>query len=87
MKTNQDYQMFFQGYLEALTDIDGDQREFGVYVRMFNSSHKEHISDIEKEFGYKEPVEIIDSKRFGWQRAKYQSASVCPFPDKIMNKL
>jgi len=64
MKTNQDYQMFFQGYLEALTDIDGDQREFGVRVKMFNSSHKEHISDIEKEFGYKEPVVVINSKKF-----------------------
>jgi len=56
--------MFFQGYLEALTDIDGDQREFGVRVKMFNSSHKDHISDIEKEFWYKEPIEIINSKKF-----------------------
>jgi len=64
MKTNNDYQMFFQGYLEALTDIDGDQREFGVYVRMFNSSNQDHILDIENEFRYKQPIEIIESKKF-----------------------
>jgi len=55
--------MFFQGYLEALTDIDGDQREFGVRVKMFNSSNKNHISDIEKEFGYTEPIEVSDSQK------------------------
>jgi hypothetical protein len=64
MKTNNDYQMFFQGYLEALTDIDGDQREFGVFVRMFNSSSSKHLLDIQKEFNYKEPINIIYSKKF-----------------------
>ena len=64
MKTNNDYQMFFQGYLEALTDIDGDQREFGVYIRMFNSSSKEHFLDIQKKFNYKEPINLIYSKKF-----------------------
>ena len=64
MKTNNDYQMFFQGYLEALTDIDGDQREFGIYVKMFNSSNKDHLLDIQKKFGYKEPIEVIQSKKF-----------------------
>jgi len=64
MKTNNDYQMFFQGYLEALTDIDGDQREFGVCVKMFNSSNKDHLLDIQKEFGYKKPIEVIESKKF-----------------------
>lgn len=62
MKTNNDYQMFFQGYLEALTDIDGDQREFGIRVKMFNSSHKNHLKDIEKEFKYQEPIDIMDSR-------------------------
>jgi len=64
MKTNNDYQMFLQGYLEALTDIDGDQREFGIFVRMFNSSNQNHLLDIQKKFGYKESIEIIQSKKF-----------------------
>jgi hypothetical protein len=51
-----DYQMFFQGYLEALTDIDGDQREFGIRVKMFDSSNKKHLKDIEKEFKYQESI-------------------------------
>lgn len=64
MKTINDYQMFFQGYLEALTDIDGDQREFGIYVRMFKSNKKEHLSDIQREFKYEKPIEPIYSKKF-----------------------
>lgn len=64
MKTINDYQMFFQGYLEALTDIDGDQREFGVYVRMFKSNKKEHLDDIQREFKYEKPIEPIYSKKF-----------------------
>jgi len=64
MKSNNDYQMFFQGYLEALTDIDGDQREFGINVRMFNSSDIDHLQDIQKEFGYKQPIEPIFTKKF-----------------------
>lgn len=64
MKTNNEYQMFFQGYLEALTDIDGDQREFGIDVRIFNSLNKDHLLDIEKEFGYKKPIEVVKSKKF-----------------------
>ena len=63
MKTNNDYQMFFQGYLEALTDIDGDQREFGASVKMFNSSAKEHLIDIEKEFNYKDRIKTIYTKQ------------------------
>jgi len=64
MKTNNDYQMFFQGYLEALTDIDGDQREFDVSVRMFDSANKEHAVDIQKAFGYKKSLEFIYTKKF-----------------------
>jgi hypothetical protein len=64
MKTNNDYQMFFQGYLEALTDIDGDQREFGAKVKMFNSSAKEHLIDIEKTFHYTSAITPIYSKKF-----------------------
>lgn len=64
MKTINDYQMFFQGYLEALTDIDGEQREFGIYVRMFKSTQKDHLSDIQREFGYEKPIEPIYSKKF-----------------------
>lgn len=64
MKTINDYQMFFQGYLEALTDIDGAQREFGVLVRMFNSTRKEHLLDIQREFEYQEPIKPIYTKKF-----------------------
>jgi len=63
MKTNNDYQMFFQGYLEALTDIDGDQREFGAYVRMFDSSNKEHLLDIQKAFNYKDRIKTVYTKQ------------------------
>jgi len=63
MKTNNDYQMFFQGYLEALTDIDGDQREFGSYVRMFDSSNKEHLLDIQKAFNYKDRIKTVYTKQ------------------------
>ena len=45
MKTNNEYQIFLKGYLEALTDIDGEQREFGVYVRMFNFLNQNYLLD------------------------------------------
>ncbi len=64
MKTINDYQMFFQGYFEALTDIDGAQREFGVLVKMFHSNKKEHLADIQREFGYQEPIQPIYTKKF-----------------------
>ncbi len=64
MKTMQDYQMFFQGYLEALTDIDGDQREFGINVKFFSSSDQEHLNDIQNEFEFNTPIEIVFSKNF-----------------------
>jgi hypothetical protein len=64
MKTKNDYAMFFQGYLEALTDIDGDQREFGANVRMFKSNKKNHLQDIEKHFGFRESLTVINSKKF-----------------------
>jgi len=50
--------MFLKGYLEALTDIDGKQREFSTYVRVFTSSNKNHLLDIQKEFGYKNIMQV-----------------------------
>ena len=64
MKTNLEYEMFLSGYLEALSDIDGKQREFGARVRVFDSDKQDSLQDIKKAFPSLKYDEILDKKRF-----------------------
>lgn len=64
MKSNNDYTMFLTGYLEALTDIDGDMREFGASVKVFDSNHSDHINDIKRVFGFDIDFKIVSHKKY-----------------------
>ncbi len=63
MKNLEYYKDYLDGYLNAITDIDGGQREFYANTKMMVSENQDMILDIQVLYSHLENLEVIKRKR------------------------
>lgn len=64
MKNLEYYKDYLDGYLNAITDIDGGQREFYANTKMIVSENQDMILDINLLYAHLKNLEVIKRKKY-----------------------